>query len=119
MQDADISGDLHPAKYGIKRTLKGMENVNGSNAYVLDVVNAKGKKSTEYYDATSGLLVRKIQGDAEKMQTSDYSDYREVAGTNGYKVPYKVTESGTGTPTISEEVQSVEVNKNIADTEFN
>lgn len=119
IQGADIAADLHSEKYGIKRTLKGMENVNGSNAYVLDVVNGKGKKSTEYYDATSGLLVKKIQGSADKMQTSDYSDYKEVPGTGGYKVPYKVTESSSGQPTITETVTSVEVNKGIADTEFN
>jgi hypothetical protein len=119
IQDADIAMDLHPEKYGIKRTIKGMEAVNGSNAYVVDVVNAKGKKSTEYYDAASGLLVRKIQGAGEKVQTSDYADYRVVPGTNGYKVPYKVTESGAGNPTITEDVQSVEVNKGIGDGEFN
>jgi zinc protease len=119
VQGADITADLHPEKYGIKHTLKGMENVNGSNAYVLDAVNAKGKKSVEYYDAASGLLVKKIQGEGDKMQTSEYGDYREVAGGNGYKVPYKVTESAPGTPVLSETVTTVEVNKGIPDTEFN
>jgi len=117
-QDADIAGDLHPEKYGIRRTVKGMENVNGTNAYVIDVVNGKGKKSVEYYDAASGLLLRKTQGEGEKMQISDYGDYREVPGANGYKVPYKVTESGAGNPPITEQVQTVEVNRGIADAEF-
>ena len=96
-----------------------MENVNGSNAYVVKVVNGKGGKSTEYYDANTYMLVRKIQGEGEKIQTSDYADYREVPGTSGYKVPYKITESGPGMPTISETITNVEVNKGIADTEFN
>jgi zinc protease len=95
-----------------------MENVNGSNTYVIDVVNGKGNKSVEYYDEANGLLVRKVQGEGETMKTSDYSDYREIPGANGYKVPYKVTESGAGNPTITEQVQSVEVNKGIADAEF-
>ena len=119
IEQADLLSDLHPEKYGIKRTLKGMESVNGSNAYVIDVINAKGKKSTEYYDATSALLVRKIQGEGEKSQTSDYADYQVVEGTDGFKVAHKVTESGAGNPTISATVQTVEVNKGIADTEFN
>jgi len=118
-QDADITVELHPEKYGIKRTLRGMENVNGSNAYILDVVNAKGKKSVEYYDAASGLLVKKIQGDGDKSHTTDFADYREVPGTGGYKIPYKVTESATGAPTITENVETVELNKNIPDSEFN
>jgi zinc protease len=118
-EQADLYSDLHPEKYGIKRTLKGMEKVNGSNAYILEAVNAKGKKSTEYYDAASGLLVKKVQGEGDKVQTSEYSDYREVPGTGGYKVPYKVSESAPGSPTISETIKSVEVNKGIADAEFN
>jgi hypothetical protein len=117
-EQADWFADIHPEKYGIKRTLKGMEDVNGSKAYVIDVVNAKGKKSVEYYDANSGLLVKKIQGEGEKMQTSEYSDYREVPGTNGMKVPYKVNQSAEGQD-ISATVTSVEVNKGIPDSEFN
>ena len=118
-EQADLYSDLHPDKYGIKRTLKGMEQVNGNRAYVVSVVNGKGKKSTEYYDATTSLLVRKIQGDADKTQTSDYADYQTVDGTDGFKVAHKVTEAGPGMPTITATIQSVEVNKGIADTEFN
>jgi predicted Zn-dependent peptidase len=117
-EQADWFADIHPEKYGIKRTLKGMEEVNGSKAYVVDVINAKGKKSVEYYDANSGLLVKKIQGEGEKLQTSEYADYREVPGTKGYKVPYKVTQSAEG-QNISATVTTVEVNKGIADSEFN
>ena len=122
-EEADLYSDLHPEKYGIKRTLKGMEAINGSNAYILEVVDAKNKKSTEYYDAKTGLLVRKIET-AEGPQgpvtsTTEYKDYREVPGTNGYKVPYSVTQQGAGQPTISATMQSVEINKGIPDTEFN
>ena len=118
MEQADMSAEFHPEKFGIKRTLKGMEDVNGSKAYVMDVVNAKGKKSVEYYDATTNMLIRKIQGEGETLQTSDYFDYKEVPGTNGYKVPYKVTETAGG-QSFTAEVSSVEANKGIADTEFN
>ena len=117
IQGADMAVDLHTEKYGIKRTLKGIENVNGSDAYILDIVNGKGKKSTEYYDAANGLLVKKISGEGEKQQISEYSDYREVPGTNGYKVPYKVSETAGG-QTFAATVESVEVNKGVADTEF-
>ncbi len=118
IQSADIAGELHSDKYGIKRTLKGLESVNGSNAYVLSVVDGKGKKSTEYYDANTFLLVKKVQGEGDKLQISDYLDYREVPGTGGYKIPYKVTETAGG-QSFSETVTTVEVNKGIADTEFN
>jgi hypothetical protein len=116
-EEADLHARLHPEKYGLKYTLKGMESVNGQNAYVLQAVNAKGKKTTEYYDATSGLLIRKIQSDGDKSQTSDYEDYREIPGSGGFKVPYKISETGNG-QTISETVQSVEINKGVKDSEF-
>lgn len=118
VEEADLYADLHPEKYGIRRTLKGMENVNGANVYVLDAVNAKGRKTTEYYDAISGLLVKKVQGEGEKAQTYVLADYKEVPGTSGYKVPYKVSVSGAGTPAFTENVKSVEVNKNIPDSQF-
>jgi len=116
-ENGDIASDLHPEKYGIKRTVKGLESLNGNDAYVIEAINGKGKKSTEYYDATSGLLVKRIEGEGEKLQISEYSDYKEVPGT-GYKVPYTVTETERG-QTFSEAVQSVDVNKGIPDTEFN
>ena len=118
-ESADIAMDLHPEKYGIKRTLKGMEDVNGSKAYVIDVVAAKNKKSEEYYDATTYLLVKKIQGNGKKLQTTEYSDYRDVPGAEGYKMPYKVTESEPGSPSITEIVTNVEINKGIDDSVFN
>ncbi|MBS1687305.1 MAG: insulinase family protein [Bacteroidetes bacterium] len=120
--EADIYIDLHPEKYGIKRTVKGVEAVNGSDAYVVEAVNAKGKKTTEYYDKASGLLVKKVQSQETPQgaisQTSEYSDYKEVPGGNGYKIYYKVKES-VGPQVIAAEVQSVEVNKGIPDSEFN
>jgi predicted Zn-dependent peptidase len=119
---ADIYADLHPEKYGIKRTVKGVESVEGSDAYVVEAVNAKGKKTTEYYDKSSGLLVKKVETQETPQgattQTSGYANYKEVPGGNGYKIPYTVTES-MGPQNITAEVQSVEVNKGIPDSEFN
>ena len=117
-ESADIAADLHSEKNGIKRTVKGIEAIGGKDAYVLEAVSKKGKKSTEYYDVTTGLLVKKIEGEGDKMATSEFSDYKEVAGANGYKVPFKVTQI-QGPQTISATVETVEINKGIPDTEFN
>lgn len=121
-KDADISADLHPEKYGIKRTLKGMEKVNNADAYVVEVVDADGNKSTEYYDANTGLMVKHTQvekqGDMAISVVSEYSDYKEVPGANGFKIPHSVKQSA-GPQVVEAKVQTVEVNKNIPDTEFN
>ena len=122
LADADITGDLHPEKYGIKRSLKSMDNIDGHDVYVVESVNAKGKKTMEYYDAGSSLLVRRVitvAGPKETMtQISDYKNYKEVPGGNGYKIPYDVSESQQG-HVLKAQVQTVEVHKGIADTEFN
>ena len=120
-QQADIYADLNPEKYGIKRTLKGMEQVNGTDVYVLEAVDANGKKSSEYYDTNTGLLIRTSRSletpQGALSQVSEYSDYREVEGGKGFKIPFKVKQT-VGPQAISAEVQTVEVNKGIADTEF-
>ena len=121
-ESADFNSELHPEKYGIKRTLKGIETVDGKDAYVVETVNSKGKKSTEYYDVATAMLVRKVQvedGPKEPITvTMDYKNYKEVPGTNGYKVPYIVLQDGGG-QTMNANVKTVEANKGIADTEFN
>lgn len=115
---ADIYAELHQEKYGNKRTIKGVEAVNGNSAYVIEMVNSRGKKTMEYYDVNSGLLLKKFEAEGERQQTTEYSDYREVPGANGYKVPYKITQTSGGRSNI-EIVRTVEINKGIADSEFN
>ncbi len=120
-QQADLHADLHPEKYGIKRTLDGMDKVNGSDAYVLIVEDADGKKSKEYYDAKSHLLVKSISTNESPQgaitTTSEYENYQEVPNTNGYMIPFKISQS-FGPQSIIAEVQTVEVNKGIEDGEF-
>jgi len=121
-QEADLQLELHSAQYGIKRTLKGMETVDGAEAYLVESVDAKGEKMLEFFDAKSGLLVRQTKYEkdptgAEVAQSTDMSDYREVPGTNGYKVPYFMSVPAGGM-SFNLKVQSVEVNKGIPDSDF-
>ncbi|RYE25922.1 MAG: insulinase family protein [Sphingobacteriales bacterium] len=121
-QEADLYADLHPDQYKIKRTLKGMEAVNGSDAYILDVVDGEGAKSTEYYDVKSGLLIKETkseddgQGNMVSIST-EYSNYKDVPGSGGYKIPFTLKQNGPMPITVN--VETVEVNKNIPATEFN
>ncbi len=116
-ETADIAADLHTEKYGQKRTLKGMEKVNGKDAYVVEVVDKKGKKSTEYYDPATSLVVKKVSGEGDKMEITTYDDYKAVPGTNGFKMAYKVVQEAQG-QTFNATVKTIEVNKNIPATEF-
>lgn len=120
-EKADLYADLHPEKTGIKRTVKGVDKINDADAYIVEAVNAKGKKTTEYYDVKNGYLIKRVSVEEAQGQTvtviSEYSDYKEATGSK-YKIPYTIKQS-FGPQSISATVETVEVNKNIADTEFN
>jgi predicted Zn-dependent peptidase len=120
-EEADIYADLHPEKYNIKYSLKGMEQLNGSDVYVLESVDGKGDKTTEYYDAKTGYLVKTAKSmetpQGSMTQIAEYSGYTEVPGSNGYKIPYTVKQS-VGPQIITANVQTAEINKGISDTEF-
>ena len=116
-QRADMQLELNPGKYGDKRTVKGIVALDGKDAYLVEVIDAKGKKSMEYYDVATAFLVKQVgaaEGDAPG-QVIEFADYQEVPGTKGYKVPYTMKMMG-GQAVLK--IQTIEVNKGIADKEF-
>lgn len=121
-ESADIQADLHPEKYGIKRILAGMEQVNGKDAYKVEVLQGDDK-STEFYEVATGYLVKKIEA-AEMPDGSSVSlatemgDYQEIPGSNGYKIPYSIKIPLGPGMNMDAKVISADVNKGIADTEF-
>ena len=76
--------ELSYAEIGVESKLIAVENIDGKDAYGVEVKFPSGKVSTRYYDAESGLLVR-ISNTAETPQGSmvlsnDYGDYKEFNG---------------------------------------
>jgi len=105
---------LEYAKNNIKTELAGMETINNKDAYRVTFTYPSGKKSTNYYDVNSGLLVRTVAEGAGATQTIDFDDYRDVQGV---KYPFKmslVTPQGA----IDLITSSIEVNTNLADSLF-
>jgi predicted Zn-dependent peptidase len=116
--EAEMNAFLDYPKYGIKPELTGSETINNKDAYKVVLNMPTGKKTTQYYDINSGLLIRQIST-AETQQgsftsTIDFDDYKDV---NGVKVPYKLTQS-TPMGSIELTVSDVEINKGIADSLF-
>lgn len=121
-KEGDLQLEIHDAQYGIKRKLTGIETVEGADAYAMEVTDADGGKSIEYYDIKSGFKVRETKYEQDPQgnnvpSTTDYSDYREVPGSGGYKLPYFMSIPAAGTA-LNLKVQSVEVNKGIPDSAF-
>ena len=96
-------------------TLSGIEEVNGSSAYVIKV----NENETNYYDVETGLKVRKLtttnapNGNVME-QPVDYSEYKAV---NGVKFPYNM-KMKMGPMNIELKAEKVEVNSNLTANDF-
>jgi zinc protease len=108
---------LYPT-LGAKLALKGIEQVDNTDAYVVEVVLPKGTKLTDYFDTQTGLKLQSVtiqkgpQG--EVAVPTKFSDYRDVKGV---KLPYVIAQS-MGPMVLKFVVQSVEVNGTIDDAVF-
>jgi predicted Zn-dependent peptidase len=109
--------EMQYEKLGYKLNLAGVENIEGKDAYKLEIKSPKGQKMTEYYDVSSGLKIRKMEtADTEMgplVQITDIVDYKEV---NGVKFPSVLSISGV--MSMKQSAESIVVNQGIADTEF-
>ena len=99
---------------GIKTELSGMETINNKDAYRVTLTYPSGKKGTNYYDVTTGLLIRQIAEQGAGMQTVDFDDYRDVQGV---KYAYKMS-VGTPNGALDLIASSVEINTGLADSLF-
>jgi hypothetical protein len=121
-EKADIQAELHPEKYNKEITVKGIEKVDNADAYVVEFTGADGKKSKAFYDINSGYLLKQTSthttAQGEVSSIVEFSDYKEVPGTNGFKMAYSVKLTGVAPMPISTTVSSVDINKGIADSEF-
>lgn len=110
-KQAAIEPRLNATNNGTTYTLEGIEQVNGKDAYKI-IATTGDTKTSEYYDKETGYLLK--QSSAEQG-TVEYSNYKDVG--IGYFVPYKAVINAGG-QIITAEVESVEVNKGIDDTNF-
>ena len=114
-EQMDLQAALHPEQYG-KLSLKGVENVDGKDCYVVEQAG-EGTKTVSYYDKASGLLVKEVKSQDGQTSTSVFSDYKEVPGSNGYKAPRSIKiQSPQGTQELN--IIKVEANKAIDESEF-
>lgn len=105
---------------GYKLSLKGLEQITGNNAYVVEVERPDGKKTTEYYDMKTSLKVREVshvpgQDGQPVTMTTDFADYKEV---NGVLFPHTVTITGVFPVPLKAVVTELKVNGGIDDSMF-
>ena len=104
---------------GYKLTLKGLEAINGNNAYVIEVERPDGKKTTEYYDMKTSLKVREIslvQGpEGQATMTNDFADYKDAGGV---LFPNTITLNGIFPMPVKAVMSEIKVNAGIDDAVF-
>ncbi|HEX5555528.1 MAG TPA: insulinase family protein [Chitinophagaceae bacterium] len=98
--------------------LTGIEDVNGSDAYALEVTDALGKTTTYYFDTKTGYELRKVSSEntpkGKIRRITDMSNYREVAGIN---FPHSIV-SQNGPQKMSMTVQEIKVNSGLQKSDF-
>jgi predicted Zn-dependent peptidase len=105
-----------------KLTVKGIQKVNGSDAYQVVVVSPSGKSSTEYYDVLSKLLVKNETSATTDgntvMQTLELSDYRKVGNVlMPYKEALTISASGQNQNLVMT-VTDIKINSGVSEADF-
>ncbi len=118
LKNEALDAMLDYSKYGITPELTGMENINGKDAYRVVLTSAGGKKTTQYFDPETWLLLRSVTSISTPQgsftQTMDMSDYKVV---DGVKYPFKYIQS-FGPQSIELNVSSIEINSGLPDSLF-
>ena len=119
-EQAAFSKEAFYQSKGYKLTLKGIEVIDGKNAYALEVERPDGKKTNEYYDVVSSLKIREVSSqpgpDGQPATvTTDFGDYKEV---NGVLFPHNMTLSGIFPVPMKGTVSEIKANAGIDDAVF-
>lgn len=95
-------------------TLKGIEVVNGEDAYVVAV----DENTNNYYSVNSGLKLKSVKTVSRGPQTMTvptlYKDYREVQGV---MFPFTIIQS-LGAQTLQFDVSEIKINEGVTDADF-
>ncbi len=116
--ESSMFPELQYKEAGVKGKITGIEEVLGSEAYVVEFTYDTGGKVTNFYDKDSWLKVRMLksaegpQGTAN--QTTDYLDYKNV---DGIKFPYLVSQD-MGMFKLEAKVESIELNVDVDQSIF-
>ncbi|HEX8843272.1 MAG TPA: hypothetical protein VF791_01310 [Pyrinomonadaceae bacterium] len=111
-RDAEFYEELKLKELYPRLTLKGVEKLGASEAYVIEAVPAEGAPERFYFDVQTGLLVRHDsveEGEEGKRSVEEYyDDYRAV---DGVKLPFSLRQISPGMTLI---IKLVEVRQNVA-----
>lgn len=115
---AGICPEMNFVEKGYSLELKGIEQVNGKDAYAISI--SKGNvSSVSYFDVTTGLKVKSTSNvetpQGTIQQITEFADYQAVEGV---KFPFSTKQSASGM-VMESKVKQMDVNKGVSDADFN
>ncbi len=118
LYEAALFPEANLAQLKAKASLKGIEAVDGKDAYVVEVIFPLGGKIIHYYDTKTGLKLQTVQfGQGPQGEVSiptQYENYKEV---NGVKFPQTMLQS-MGPMKLKFEIVTQETNPKLEDSLF-
>lgn len=117
--DSYMFPELFYDELGVETELVGIENIDGTDAYAVEVTLPTGTTSTNYYDTESGLIIRKSQvvktPQGEMVSATDIGNYKEV---DGIMFPYEIKRPLGGGMKMVIQVQNIELNPEVSNEVF-
>ena len=109
---------LDPEAYGVSLELIGIETVDSTDCYKIELTTEGGTNWVQFYSIDSGLKIKEVKEvettQGSFQQETFYSDYKEV---DGLKFPFKIKQS-FGMQTIEMNVSSVKLNGGLDNSIF-
>jgi zinc protease len=118
MFEAAIFKELEYPAHKVKVTLKGIENVDGKDNYVVEYLLPLGEKTLDYYDVQTGLKTQFVMfqqtPQGEQAVPVKYGEYKEY---QGLKFPSSFSQA-MGPMTVKFTVENIELNPKVDDAIF-
>ena len=118
MRQADFMADMTPEKYGVTNMLKGIGDVDGEAAYVVEVTDATGSVSMDYYSVESGLKIMSSSNEStpqgDIVAVTKIKEYKEV---DGLKFPSQIVQS-VGPQEMTIVFDKIQVNPRLKNSQF-
>lgn len=116
---ATMFPEMYYKERGYKLELKGVEQIEGVNAYKILVENPKGEKSTEFYDMKTSYKISEVRTQQQGPQTititTNTSDYKDV---DGVKIPHSMSLVGAAPFPLNFKAESIKINSQIDPATF-
>lgn len=109
--NTEIFPELNYEELNIETEVKGVKEVNGKDAYVVQVKYPTGTSKVEYFSISSGL---KLKTEGLPTGSITYKDYKEV---EGIKFPHTM-ELGTPQGPMKTEVEEIKINTDLSEEIF-